>query len=151
MTAAGLAAHFRDMDALNAASLDDLQAVPDVGPVVAQHVFTFLRQSHNQEVIRNLIDAGVHWPAIVATDANALPLAGRTYVLTGTLAGMTREEAGERLKALGAKVSGSVSSKTTAVIAGTEAGSKLTKAQDLGVPVLDEADLQQLLTLSTSN
>ena len=151
VTAAGLAAHFRDMDALNAASLDDLQAVPDVGPVVAQHVFTFLRQSHNQEVIRNLIDAGVHWPAIVATDANALPLAGRTYVLTGTLVGMTREEAGERLKALGAKVSGSVSSKTTAVIAGAEAGSKLTKAQDLGVPVLDEADLQQLLTLSTSN
>ena len=151
VTAAGLATHFRDMDALSAASLDDLQAIPDVGPVVAQHVFTFLRQSHNQEVIRNLIDAGVHWPAIVATDANALPLAGRTYVLTGTLVGMTREEAGERLKALGAKVSGSVSSKTTAVIAGAEAGSKLTKAQDLGVPVLDEAALQQLLTLSTSN
>lgn len=151
VTAAGLAAHFRDMDALNAASLDDLQAVPDVGPVVAQHVFTFLRQSHNQEVIRNLIDAGVHWPAIVAVEADSLPLVGRTYVLTGTLEGMTREEAGERLKALGAKVSGSVSSKTTAVIAGAEAGSKLTKAQDLGVPVLDEADLQQLLTLSTSN
>jgi DNA ligase (NAD+) len=151
VTAAGLAAHFRDLEALSAASLDDLQAVPDVGPVVAQHVFTFLRQAHNQEVIRNLIDAGVHWPAIVATDANALPLAGRTYVLTGTLVGMTREAAGERLKALGAKVSGSVSSKTTAVIAGAEAGSKLTKAQDLGVPVLDEADLQQLLTLSTSN
>ncbi len=151
VTAAGLAAHFRDLDALNAATIEDLQAVPDVGPVVAQHVFTFLRQSHNQEVIRNLINAGVHWPAIVATDANVLPLAGKTYVLTGTLEGMTREEAGERLKALGAKVSGSVSSKTTAVIAGAEAGSKLTKANDLGVPVLDEADLQQLLTLSTSN
>ncbi|TDN61021.1 NAD-dependent DNA ligase LigA [Halothiobacillus neapolitanus] len=145
VTAAGLAAHFRNLDALNAATLEDLQAVPDVGPVVAQHVFTFLRQPHNQEVIRNLIDAGVHWPAIVATDANALPLAGRTYVLTGTLVGMSREEAGERLKALGAKVSGSVSSKTTAVIAGSEAGSKLTKANDLGVPVLDETDLQKLL------
>lgn len=145
VTAAGLAAHFRNLDALNAATLEDLQAVPDVGPVVAQHVFTFLRQPHNQEVIRNLIEAGVHWPAIVATDANALPLAGKTYVLTGTLQGMTREEAGERLKALGAKVSGSVSSKTTAVIAGSEAGSKLTKAQELGVPVLDEADLQKLL------
>ncbi|MBD3816129.1 MAG: NAD-dependent DNA ligase LigA, partial [Halothiobacillus sp.] len=151
VTAAGLAAHFRDLDALNVATIEDLQTVPDVGPVVAQHVFTFLRQPHNQEVIRNLIDAGVHWPAIVATDANALPLAGKTYVLTGTLSGMTREEASERLKALGAKVSGSVSSKTTAVIAGSEAGSKLTKAQELGVPVLDEADLQQLLTLSTSN
>ena len=148
VTAAGLAAHFRDLDALSAASLDDLQAVPDVGPVVAQHVFTFLRQPHNQEVIRNLIDAGVHWPAIVATDANALPLAGKTYVLTGTLSGMTREEASERLKALGAKVSGSVSSRTTAVIAGSEAGSKLTKALELGVPVLDEADLYQLLSNS---
>lgn len=151
VTAAGLATHFRDLDALNTASLEDLQAVPDVGPVVAQHVFTFLRQSHNQEVIHNLVAAGVHWPAIVAADADTLPLAGRTYVLTGTLGGMTREEAGERLKGLGAKVSGSVSSKTTAVIAGAEAGSKLTKAQDLGVLVLDEADLQQLLTLSTSN
>jgi DNA ligase (NAD+) len=148
VTAAGLAAHFRDLDALSAASLDDLQAVPDVGPVVAQHVFTFLRQPHNQEVIRNLIDAGVHWPAIVATDANALPLAGKTYVLTGTLSGMTREEASERLKALGAKVSGSVSGKTTAVIAGAQAGSKLTKALELGVPVLDEADLYQLLSNS---
>ncbi len=148
VTAAGLAAHFRDLDALSAASLDDLQAVPDVGPVVAQQVFTFLRQPHNQEVIRNLIDAGVHWPAIVATDAKALPLAGKTYVLTGTLSDMTREEASERLKALGAKVSGSVSSKTTAVIAGSEAGSKLTKALELGVPVLDEADLQELLSNS---
>jgi DNA ligase (NAD+) len=145
VTAAGLAAHFRNLDALNAATLEDLQAVPDVGPVVAQHVFTFLRQPHNQEVIHNLIEAGVRWPAIIATDTNALPLAGKTYVLTGTLEGMTREEAGERLKALGAKVSGSVSSKTTAVIAGSEAGSKLTKAQELGVTVLDEADLQELL------
>ncbi|OZB74681.1 MAG: DNA ligase (NAD(+)) LigA [Halothiobacillus sp. 14-55-98] len=145
VTAAGLAAHFRNLDALNAATLEDLQTVPDVGPVVAQHVFTFLRQPHNQEVIHNLIEAGVRWPAIIPTDANALPIAGKTYVLTGTLEGMTREEAGERLKALGAKVSGSVSSKTTAVIAGSEAGSKLTKAQELGVPVLDEADLQELL------
>jgi len=145
VTAAGLATHFRNIADLNAASLNDLQAVPDVGPVVAQHVFTFLRQPHNQDVIRNLIDAGVHWPAIVAVAEDALPLLGKTYVLTGTLEGMTREAAGEQLKALGAKVSGSVSAKTTAVIAGAQAGSKLTKAQSLGVPVLDEADLQQLL------
>lgn len=151
VTAAGLAAYFGNLDALNAATLDELQAVPDVGPVVAQHVFTFLRQPHNQEVIRNLIAAGVHWPPIAAVTQDALPLSGKTYVLTGTLDSMTRDEAGERLKALGAKVSGSVSSKTTAVIAGAEAGSKLTKAQALGVPVLDEAGLQHLLSLPTSN
>lgn len=151
VTAAALAAHFRTLDALTAASLDDLQAVPDVGPVVAQHVHTFLRQAHNQEVIHNLLDAGVHWPELAAADTDSLPLAGRTYVLTGTLEAMTREEASERLRALGAKVSGSVSGKTTAVIAGAQAGSKLTKAQELGVPVLDEAALRQLLTLSPSN
>ncbi|WP_197490486.1 NAD-dependent DNA ligase LigA [Halothiobacillus diazotrophicus] len=144
VTAAALAQHFPTIDALEQATLDDLQAVPDVGPIVAMHVHTFLRQPHNREVIANLLATGVHWPAPAAAPKEA-PLAGRTYVLTGTLSQMTRDEASARLQSLGAKVSGSVSSKTTAVIAGEAAGSKRSKAEALGVPVLEEADLLALL------
>ncbi len=144
VTASALASHFAALDPLLNASLDDLQTVPDVGPIVAQHVHTFLRQPHNIEVMNNLIDAGVHWPP-PAPKAATLPLTGHTYVLTGTLSTLTREEAAARLQALGAKTSSSVSAKTTAVIAGEAAGSKLAKAQTLGVPVLDEAGLLNLL------
>jgi DNA ligase (NAD+) len=147
VTAASLAQHFSSIEALTQASLETLQAVPDVGPVVAMHVHTFLRQTHNQEVIANLIAAGVHWPVPAAAPREA-PLAGNTYVLTGTLSQMTREQASEQLQALGAKVSSAVSSKTTAVIAGEAAGSKRTKAEALGVPILEEADLIALLAKS---
>ncbi|MHB9022118.1 MAG: NAD-dependent DNA ligase LigA [Halothiobacillus sp.] len=145
VTAAALAAHFMELKPLFDASIEELQTVPDVGPVVAQHVYTFLRQPHNIDVINNLLAAGVSWPQPAPLASAALPLSGKTYVLTGTLSRLTRDEAAERLQALGAKISSSVSAKTTAVIAGEAAGTKLTKAQTLGVPVLDEAALHQLL------
>ncbi len=122
-----------------------LEQVRDVGPVVAHHIATFFRQPHNREVIAKLRKAGIHWPAVEVAAPAEQTLAGKTFVLTGALEGMTRDEAKERLQALGAKVSGSVSKKTDYVVAGAEAGSKLDKAQELGVPVLDEAQLLALL------
>ncbi|HQS02344.1 MAG: DNA ligase (NAD(+)) LigA [Halothiobacillus sp. 24-54-40] len=148
VTAGALANHFGALQPLINASVDELQTVPDVGPIVAQHVHAFLRQPHNIDVINSLIMAGVRWPAPEAKAAN-LPLSGHTYVLTGTLSTQTREEAAARLQALGAKTSSSVSAKTTALIAGEAAGSKLSKAQALGVPVLDETALLRLLEHST--
>ena len=142
-TARVLALEFGDLDALMGADVDALEAIHDIGPVVARHIVHFFQQPHNREVIRRLRKAGVNWPATqVAVER---PLAGRTYVLTGTLAGMTREQARERLQALGATVSGSVSAKTTAVVAGERAGSKLAKAEQLGIEVLSEDDLLHLL------
>lgn len=144
VTAEALARHFRDLDALMNASEEDLQAVEDVGPVVARHVHAFFRQPHNREVIEGLLAAGVHWPTPEAP-ANDAPLAGMTFVITGTLPEITRDEASDRLTALGAKVTGSVSKKTTALIAGEAGGSKLDKAEKLGVPVLDAEALARLL------
>ncbi len=144
-TARALAAHFGSLDRLMAASEDELVDVPDVGPVVAHSIRTFFDQPHNREVIEALRKAGVTWKEGPPADAGERPLAGRTYVLTGTLDSMTREEAGERLRTLGAKVSGSVSKKTTAVIAGASPGSKADKARELDVPVLDETALTELL------
>jgi DNA ligase (NAD+) len=146
-TARSLAAHFGSLDALMAADEETLMEVPDVGPVVAHHVATFFQQPHNREVIQALRDAGVHWDETepVAHAGKDQPLGGNTYVLTGTLESMTREEASERLMALGAKVTGSVSKKTTAVIAGESPGSKLAKAEKLGVPALDEGQFLKLI------
>ncbi len=144
-TAASLAAHFGALDGIAGATEEELTEVPDVGPVVAGHVAAFFREPHNREVIAKLRQAGVTWPEGQPKRAAEGPLAGRTYVLTGTLESMTRPEARDKLKALGAKVAGSVSKKTTAVIAGANAGSKLAKAESLTVPVLSEADLLALL------
>ncbi len=144
-TARALAAHFRSLDRLREASIEELEAVPDIGPVVAKHIHTFFRQPHNLEVIDNLLEAGIRWEEPEAPEPEAQPLAGMTFVLTGALESMTREEAGEKLMALGARVSGSVSKKTTAVIVGDKPGSKLAKAEKLGVPVLDEQGLLALL------
>ncbi|BES71239.1 NAD-dependent DNA ligase LigA [Marinobacter nanhaiticus D15-8W] len=138
-TAKGLAAHFGDLQPLMDADEDALQTVPDVGPVVAGHVHLFFDQPHNQEIIEALKEAGVHWKKDERAEG-ASPLAGKTFVLTGTLSQMTRDEAKEKLEALGAKVSGSVSGKTSYVVAGEAAGSKLTKAESLGVPVMTEDD-----------
>lgn len=144
-TAANLASHFASLDAIQAASQSELENVADVGTVVASHIYQFFREPHNEEVVRDLLELGVSWPHVEKLAESEATLAGNTYVLTGTLTQMTRDEAKQALQARGAKVSGSVSAKTTAVIAGDNAGSKLSKAEQLGVPVLSEADLQQLI------
>lgn len=145
-TAAALANHFGSIETLQDASEAAIQEVQDVGPVVAAHVFTFFQQPHNREVIQALRDLGVHWPAQKARAAPTEgPLTGKTFVLTGTLESMSRDAAGDRITALGGKVTGSVSKKTSYVVAGAEAGSKLTKAQELGVEILDEAAFLKLL------
>jgi DNA ligase (NAD+) len=138
-TAQNLAQHFLTLDALKNADEAALLAVADVGPVVAKQILSFMAQPHNQDVLQALVDAGLTWPALSATVVGAQPLAGLTVVLTGTLVSMGRDDAKDRLQRLGAKVSGSVSAKTYAVIAGDNAGSKLEKAQALGVPVWSEA------------
>ena len=146
-TAKDLARHFGSLDNLLAADLESLQQVHDVGPVVAQSIADFLAEAHNREVIEQLRACGVHWPEQPSQPAVALPLSGQTFVLTGTLAALSREAAKEKLEALGAKVSGNISKKTSYVVAGTEAGSKLSNALKLGVAVLDE---QQFLALLES-
>jgi DNA ligase (NAD+) len=144
-TARDLAGHFGTLEALMAADEEQLQEAPDVGPVVARSIAHFFREPHNRDVIAAMRKLGVSWPETPVMRASSLPLAGKTVVLTGTLAGMTRDEAKERLEAAGAKVAGSVSKKTDYVVAGSEAGSKLEKARELGVPVLDEGGLLELL------
>jgi DNA ligase (NAD+) len=145
-TAASLAAHFGMLDAIIAASEEQLLLVADVGPVVASRIRAFFDEAHNLEVIARLRDAGVRWKeSEPRSDPKDGPLAGKTFVLTGTLAAMTRDEAKDRIQALGGKVTGSVSQKTDYVIFGEKAGSKLTKAQQLGVDTLDESLFEALL------
>lgn len=145
-TAKELARHFGQLDAIMVASEDALLQVADVGPVVAHSIHAFFAEPNNRAVVQALRDAGVTWPEGEALAPTDMPLAGLTIVLTGTLQSMGRDEAKEKLEALGAKVAGSVSKKTDYVVAGAEAGSKLDKAQALGVPVLDDAGLAVLLT-----
>ncbi|WP_298443469.1 NAD-dependent DNA ligase LigA [uncultured Ferrimonas sp.] len=147
-TAANLARHFKTLPALAAAEVDDLIAVDEVGEIVAKHVYYFFRQPHNQEVIAALTageSATVYWPEIAEIAEDQQPLKGQTWVLTGTMSQMGRADAKAALEALGAKVSGSVSKNTSTLVAGEKAGSKLTKATDLGVAVLDEQGLLDLL------
>ena len=148
-TARDLARHFGTLDAVMNANVDQLLQVPDVGPVVAESVHTFFAQAHNREVVEQLRACGVHWPEGEPVAAASLPLAGKTVVLTGTLPTLSRDEAKALLEAAGAKVAGSVSKKTHYVVAGAEAGSKLDKARELGVPVLDEDGLRSLLEIPT--
>lgn len=145
-TAQNLANHFLTLEKITQASVDSLTEVSDVGEIVAKHVRGFFSEEHNMAVVNALVEQGIHWPELTAPSADAQPLAGLTYVLTGTLSELNRNDAKARLQALGAKVSGSVSAKTDALIAGEKAGSKLTKAQDLGIDVLTEADLIALLS-----
>jgi DNA ligase (NAD+) len=144
-TAKALARHFGSLDRIVAAGVDQLVEVGDIGPVVAQSIRTFFDQAHNREVVEALRAAGVHWPEHDVAEPVPKALAGKTFVLTGTLPSLTREEATELLEAAGAKVAGSVSKKTDYVVAGEEAGSKLEKARSLGVPVLDESALRALV------
>ncbi len=144
-TAQVLARHFGSLEALLEADEEQLQQAPDIGPVAAAHIRAFFQEAHNREIIQRLREAGVHWPAVRVAIAAERPLEGKIFVLTGALAGMTREEAKARLQALGAKVSESVSKKTTYVVAGADPGSKLVKVRELGIAVLDEEGLSELL------
>jgi DNA ligase (NAD+) len=143
-TALGLAQYFRDIAALRAAGAEEIQRVPDVGPVVAKNVAAYFQDAENSGIVDRLLAAGIAWPAPAPVDTDA-ELAGKTIVLTGTLQAMTREAAAEAVVRLGGKVSSSVSKKTHYVVAGAEAGSKLKKAEQLGIAVLDEAAFLKLL------
>jgi DNA ligase (NAD+) len=143
-TAKNLAQHFLTLPALLNATEETLISVPDVGPIVAAHVVHFFANEKNREVIDDLQKSGIHWPTIEQS-TETLPLQGKTAVLTGTLETMGRSDAKAFLESLGAKVSGSVSAKTHFVVAGDAAGSKLTKAQNLGVDVLNEEQFLALL------
>ncbi|HSW17067.1 MAG TPA: NAD-dependent DNA ligase LigA [Ramlibacter sp.] len=144
-TARDLARHFGTLDNIMAASVEALLEVADVGPVVADSIHTFFAQAHNREVVEQLRACGLHWPEGEPPARAPQPLAGKTVVLTGTLPTLSRDAAKEMLEAAGAKVAGSVSKKTSYVVAGEEAGSKLDKARELGVPILDEEGMKALL------
>jgi len=144
-TAADLARHYGNLDGLMQAGEQQLQDVQDVGPVVAMSISRFFAERHNRDVIAQLRAGGVRWEESAPAVARSGPLAGKTFVLTGTLPSMTREEAKERIESLDGKVAGSVSKKTDYVVAGAEAGSKLDKARQLGIAVVDEEGLRKLL------
>lgn len=144
-TAQTLANHFASLENVIAATQEQLLAVNDIGPIVAKNILTFFNQPHNIEVIEQLKSAGIHWPAIKKKSADELPLAGKTFVVTGTLETMGRNDAKAALQDLGAKVAGSVSKKTDCVVVGENAGSKEIKAKELGIKIIDEAALIELL------
>ncbi|MCP4485872.1 MAG: NAD-dependent DNA ligase LigA [Gammaproteobacteria bacterium] len=145
-TADALANYFKSIESLQQASIEDLQEVDDVGPVVAENLRLFFLQPENLQIVSGLIAQGIHWPSIEDNSNHGeASLAGNTYVITGTLENLSRDEAATLLKARGARVSSSVSTKTTAVIAGEKPGSKVSKAEALGVPVLDQIAFQGLL------
>ena len=146
-TAKDLARHFGDIERLRRASLAQLLEVPDVGPIVAESIHAFFAEPHNQQVIDALLQRRLRMAGERRREPTPAPrpLAGKTFVLTGTLPTLAREDAKEMIESLGGKVAGSVSKKTDWVVAGAEAGSKLDKAEALGVPVLDEAGLLALL------
>ncbi|MBW0170720.1 MAG: NAD-dependent DNA ligase LigA [Hydrogenophaga sp.] len=144
-TAKELARHFGQLDRIMDASVEALSEVSDVGPVVAQSIHTFFEQAHNREVVEQLRACGLTWEEGEPAERAPQPLAGKTFVLTGTFPSLSRDQAKDLLEAAGAKVAGSVSKKTDYVVAGAEAGSKLEKAQSLGVTVIDEAQMLALL------
>jgi len=145
-TARSLAKNFGSLDALLQASEEVLQKIPDIGPVGALHIVTFFHQNHNLKLIKELQELGVHWKEELHKKMDHLPLAGKIFVLTGTLETLTRDEATEKLQELGATVSSSVSKKTSYVVTGKDAGSKLTKAQELGIEILEEKNFIKMLS-----
>jgi len=144
-TAKDLARHFGKLDAIMDATEEQLLEVNDVGPIVAKSIHTFFAQAHNREVVEQLRACGVTWEEGEPAAQASKPLTGKTFVLTGTFPTLSRDQAKDLLEAAGAKVAGSVSKKTSYVVAGTEAGSKLDKANELGVIVLDEAAMLEML------
>ncbi len=143
-TALALARHFGDLDAIMDADIETLQTVPNIGPTMADEIYGFFHQKHNREVIARLVARGVHWPTLTRA-RQAAGVSGKTFVLTGTLASLTRDQAKERLLALGATVAGSVSKKTDYVVVGEDPGSKAVKARELGVAILNEKQFLKLL------
>jgi len=144
-TANNLANHYKSIDAVKAASVENLQSVSDVGEIVAKHIYYFFRQAHNIEVVEQLLAAGIHWPEIKQVAESELSLTGQIFVITGSFNTLSRADIKTALQEKGAKVAGSVSKKTTTVIAGEAAGSKLTKAQELGIDIMDEEMVINLL------
>ncbi len=145
VTASALASHFRDLEAIKSADTKELSSIEGIGPIMAEHIVAFFNQSHNLEVIQKLLDTGVYWDEVVAPAVDARILSEKSIVITGTLS-RPRSEIKDELQALGAKVTGSVSKKTDYLLAGSDAGSKLTKAQQLGITILDEDGLKKLLS-----
>ncbi len=145
VTARNLAIHFGELEPIMKADEEALMRVPDVGPTVAKHVHTFFQQPKNLEVVEKLIAADVRWDPVALPEGLATPLAGKTFVVTGTLESLSREEAHARIMALGGKATGSVSKKTSYVVVGADPGSKASKAESLGIPVLDEARFLELI------
>jgi DNA ligase (NAD+) len=143
-TALALARHFGDLTPLMDADVEALEQVHGIGPNMAEEIATFFKQKHNREVIKKLLAAGIHWPKLETPKASSA-LAGKTFVLTGSLSALTRDEAKERLIALGAKVAGSVSKKTDYVVVGEEPGSKADKAKELDIALLDERQFLELI------
>lgn len=137
-TALNLANHFKNLDAVKQATIEQLQEVPDVGEVVANRIYVFWREAHNVEVVEDLLAQGIHWDDVEIKEVSENPLKGKTVVLTGTLTQMTRNDAKALLQQLGSKVTGSISAKTDYLIAGDNAGSKLNKALELNVKILTE-------------
>ena len=154
-TARALAQHFGGLEPMLQASAEQIEEVADIGPVIAASVHRFFQEPHNRQVIEALVDprrGGIHWPAVVREKAaGAAPLAGKSFVLTGTLQELTREQAQQLILDLGGKVSGSVSKKTDYVVAGAEAGSKLKKAEQLGVTILDESQFRELISAASKS
>lgn len=149
-TGRNLAQAFGSLDRLRAGSIEDLQAVDDIGPIAASNVVEFFAQEQNNKIVDTLVASGIHWEDIIVAVKASLPLQGKTYVLTGSLETMSREEGKEKLQALGAKVSGSVSKKTHCLIAGPGAGSKLTKAESLEITIMDEQEFIDMLAVLNS-
>ena len=147
VTAKELARHFGKLDAIMDATEETLLQVSDVGPIVARSIRTFFDQLHNREVVEQLRACGVTWPESEPAPSAFMPLAGKTFVITGTLPHLSRDEAKDQIEAAGGKVAGSVSTKTSYVVAGADAGGKLLKAQTLGIVVIDETMLLTMLTV----
>ena len=148
VTAESLVNQLGNLSAIENASLEQLQTVNDVGEVIAESITDFFKEPHNRDVIEQLTSAeiGIHWPDVEVKPLTIdSPFSGKTVVLTGTLSQLTRDEAKDKLKKLGAKVTGSVSKKTDLVIAGESPGSKLTKAEELGIKIIDEQEMIELL------
>ncbi len=145
-TAGNLANYCKDIESIKSASVEELQAVSDIGEIVAKHIHGFFGQEHNLMMIDHLIRLGIHWSEISAIEESSLSLSGKTFVITGTFSGISRDAIKDKLQSLGAKVAGSISKKTNTLIAGAAAGSKLSKAQDLGIEIIDEQALLRLLS-----